>query len=91
MTLGATGPVMKAISKRRSHRQQWRVFEIIAMVVLDGWLVSIAFQLAYDVRANLIPQNTFLNTILNYIHTNLAENVPHPKGSPGFQIGRAHV
>ena len=84
MAMGATGPVMRAISRRRSHRQQWAVFEIIAMLILDTWLVSIAFDLAYDVRFNLIPQNTFLNTILNYIHTNLAENASHAKGGIGI-------
>ena len=84
MAMGATGPVMRAISRRRSHRQQWAVFEIIAMLILDTWLVRIAFDLAYDVRFNLIPQNTFLNTILNYIHTNLAENASHAKGGIGI-------
>ncbi|GAC1657638.1 MAG: sugar transferase [Ktedonobacteraceae bacterium] len=79
MTLGATGPVMKAISKRRSHRRQWRIFEIIAMIILDAWLVGIAYRLAYDIRASIIPQNSFLNTVLNYLHTNLAENIPHTK------------
>jgi exopolysaccharide biosynthesis polyprenyl glycosylphosphotransferase len=84
MATGATGPVMRAISRRRSHRQQWAGFEIIAMLILDTWLVRIAFDLAYDVRFNLIPQNTFLNTILNYIHTNLAENASHAKGGIGI-------
>jgi len=80
MTMGATGPIMKAISKRRSHRRQWRIFECIAMLILDAWLVGIAFQLAFDIRFELIPKNSFLNTILNYLHDNLAENIPHIKG-----------
>ncbi|HYT36043.1 MAG TPA: hypothetical protein VEL49_02605, partial [Ktedonobacteraceae bacterium] len=41
MTSGATGPITKAISARRSHRRQWRIFECIAMIILDAILVIV--------------------------------------------------
>ncbi len=47
---GATGPITKAISDRRSHRRQWRIFECIAMIILDAILVDVAFRLAYYLR-----------------------------------------
>src|SRR5712692_5660493 len=46
----ATGPITKAISQRRSHRRQWRIFGFVAMVILDAALVVAAFRLAYFLR-----------------------------------------
>ncbi|HCI78588.1 MAG TPA: hypothetical protein DHW02_02735, partial [Ktedonobacter sp.] len=60
MMAGATGPITKAISRRRSHRHQWRIFECIAMVLLDAWLVYESFVLAYDFRTYLISDKSFL-------------------------------
>src|SRR5712691_7310905 len=58
MSTGATGPITRTLSKRRSHRRQWRIFECVAMVILDAWLVSIAFQLAYGILKTIYsPQN----------------------------------
>ncbi len=54
MMSGATGPITKAISRRRSHRHQWRMFEYIAMVILDAGLVALAFRLALNFRIYLI-------------------------------------
>ena len=64
---GATGPITKAISRRRSHRLQWRVFECIAMIILDATLVHAAFQLAYHLRYDILGNSS----ILNAIHYNL--------------------
>ena len=82
MMPGATGPITKAISRRRSHRHQWRVFECIAMIVLDGWLVAIAFQLAYLFRAYLISDKSVLAQklaiTLAVVRSNFASNAgPH--------------
>lgn len=78
MMAGATGPITKAISRRRSHRHQWRVFECIAMVILDGWLVAVAFQLAYRFRAYLISDKSFfaknLARTLEVVRSNFASN-----------------
>jgi exopolysaccharide biosynthesis polyprenyl glycosylphosphotransferase len=80
ITRGATGPIMKAISKRRSHRRQWRVFECVAMLVLDAWLVWVAFQLAYYLRLYLISENNFLSRLFNNIRDNVIDNNgPHGK------------
>jgi exopolysaccharide biosynthesis polyprenyl glycosylphosphotransferase len=50
MVGGATGPISKSISERRSHRRQWRIFECIGMIILDAILVDVAFRLAYYLR-----------------------------------------
>src|SRR5579864_3635345 len=50
MSSGGTGPITKAISERRSHRHQWRIFECIGMIILDAILVDVAFRLAYYLR-----------------------------------------
>src|SRR5579859_8056123 len=68
---GGTGPITKAISRRRSHRRQWRIFECIAMIVLDAWLVSMSFQLAFIFRVSL-PQNEFLRKVLAFSKNLLA-------------------
>ena len=47
---GATGPITRAISQRRSHRRQWRIFECVAMIILDAVLVHAAFRLAHYLR-----------------------------------------
>ncbi len=70
MTIGATGPIMKAISLRRSHRRQWRIFEGIAMLVLDITLVDVSFRLAHFIRYNLL----FKNSILSLLRNNIIEN-----------------
>ena len=69
---GGTGPITKAISRRRSHRRQWRIFECIAMLILDAWLISTSFQLAFSFRVSL-PQNQFLSRVLR-VSKNLLEN-----------------
>jgi exopolysaccharide biosynthesis polyprenyl glycosylphosphotransferase len=74
--IGGTGPIAKAISRRRSHRHQWRIFECIAMIILDAWLISAAFQWAYYFRIYLDSQpNLFIKT-LNIVRSNLLENDP---------------
>ena len=78
MMAGATGPITKAISRRRSHRHQWRVFECIAMVILDGWLVGMAYQLAYYLRLYLISDKSFfaknLSRTIEVIRSNFASD-----------------
>ena len=73
---GATGPITKAISARRSHRRQWRIFECIALIILDATLVVVAFHLAYYLRYTVFFQNKLLATfrysllgIENNVHT----------------------
>jgi exopolysaccharide biosynthesis polyprenyl glycosylphosphotransferase len=63
MTSGATGPITRAISARRSHRRQWRIFECIAMIILDAILIAIAFGLAYSLRYNIFFQNELLTNL----------------------------
>ena len=59
---GATGPITKAISARRSHRRQWRIFECFAIIILDAILVFVAFHLAYYLRYTVFFQNKLLAT-----------------------------
>ncbi|MGB8348318.1 MAG: sugar transferase [Ktedonobacteraceae bacterium] len=72
MTTGATGPIIKAISKRRLYRRQWRIFGRIALIVLDAALIALAFYLAYLLRYSVIGNSRFLNNI----RTNLEGNIP---------------
>jgi exopolysaccharide biosynthesis polyprenyl glycosylphosphotransferase len=72
---GATGPITKAISRRRSHRRQWRVFEYIAMIILDAWLVKIAFDLALQFRISLIQGKGFLAKYLSHTVTVIRDNL----------------
>ena len=59
---GATGPITKAISARRSHRRQWRMLECIAMILLDTILVIVSFRLAYHLRYDTFFNNPLLTT-----------------------------
>src|SRR5258706_6146134 len=72
MTVGGTGPIMKAISKRRSHRQQWRVFECIALLILDTTLIVASFRLAHFMRYNIL----FRNSLLTFFPDNIESNNP---------------
>jgi exopolysaccharide biosynthesis polyprenyl glycosylphosphotransferase len=72
MTVGATGPIMKAISRRRSHRHQWRIFECIAMLLLDATLIDASFRLAHFMRYNVL----FRNSLLTFFRNNIENNNP---------------
>lgn len=76
INVGATGPVMKAISRRRSHRNQWRIFEVIAMIVLDATLVDTAFRLAHFIRYNVLFKNSFLSFLRSNIENNTPTSLP---------------
>ena len=65
---GTTGPITKAISARRSHRRQWRIFECIAMIILDAILVVISFRLAYHLRYEVFFNNQLLATFRYNLH-----------------------
>lgn len=97
MVGGATGPITKAISERRSHRHQWRIFERIAMVILDATLAAVAFRLAYYLRYTVFFKSSLISTIrynlsgiesaLPHGHTNIPQDVSTPFGSfIGFGI-----
>ncbi len=74
MTAGATGPIMKAISKRRLHRRQWRIFEVVAMVLLDAALIYAAFRLAYFMRYYVLFQSHFLAFLRHNIESSLTRS-----------------
>ncbi|EFH86527.1 exopolysaccharide biosynthesis polyprenyl glycosylphosphotransferase [Ktedonobacter racemifer DSM 44963] len=73
-TTGATGPITQTISKRRSHRRQWRIFECVAMLVLDAWLIHVSFQLAYTLRQAFDEPGSILSHLLINVRTNLLNN-----------------
>src|SRR2546429_4864167 len=62
---GATGPLTRAISQRRSHRRQWRIFEIVALIVLDAALVDAAFRLAHYLRYTVFFRSSLIATFRN--------------------------
>jgi len=69
MTGGATGPITKVISERRSNRRQWRIAEYIIMVILDALLLYVAFHLAYKLRYDIIPY-TPISHIIDVLRSN---------------------
>lgn len=73
-TTGATGPITQTISKRRSHRKQWRIFECVAMLILDAWLVHVSFQLAYSLRQAFEEPHSVLSHLLVNVRMNLLNN-----------------
>ena len=64
---GGTGPIPRALSERRSHRRQWRIFEYTSMIILDAALVAIAFELAYNLRYKVFFGSNLLTTFRNYL------------------------
>ncbi len=78
---GATGPITKAISKRRLQRRQWRVFELISLIILDALLVNTAFDLAYALRYTVLRDNPVVNAIHNNLFGNTAEFTAAPLSS----------
>src|SRR5258706_7183664 len=83
---GATGPITKAISQRRSHRRQWRIFECVAMILLDATLITAAFRLAYYLHYTALLDSPFLYNIRNNlsafdnpsIHNTLTHDIRSP-------------
>lgn len=84
MISGGTGPIPKALSERRSHRRQWRIFEYTFMIILDAALAVLAFQLAYYLRYTVLFGNNLLKTFRNNLlaidnaHPSIPPNIPTP-------------
>src|SRR5438132_5635981 len=74
---GGTGPITKAISQRRSHRRQWRIFECIAMVILDAVLVAVAFWMAYYLRFTVFTGTNLLTRFRDYLLGIIQEHAPN--------------
>src|SRR5579859_2066389 len=64
---GATGSISKVISKRRSNRHQWRIFERVFMITLDVMLLVLSFYLAHFLRYNVLHGTDFLSTTASAI------------------------
>jgi exopolysaccharide biosynthesis polyprenyl glycosylphosphotransferase len=75
-TGGTTGQITKVISDRRSHRKQWRIFEIVLTVTVDVVLVYAAFHLAYYVRYTLL----FNSDLITHIRDNVLDSGSGVKG-----------
>ena len=73
---GATGPITKAISQRRSHRRQWSIIERIAMITLDATLAYTAFLLAYYLRYHVFLNSSLLATIRKNL-SGIQNSAPH--------------
>jgi exopolysaccharide biosynthesis polyprenyl glycosylphosphotransferase len=63
MVGGATGPIIKVVSKRRSQRRYWRIVERISMITLDAALVATSFMLAHYLRYTLLFNSPFLASL----------------------------
>jgi exopolysaccharide biosynthesis polyprenyl glycosylphosphotransferase len=85
MVGSATGPITKAISRRRAHRRLWALFGSIAMVILDAWLITLSFQFAYDMRLYL-EQTRELHHLLNTIRYDLIESGGPPASGQTFTL-----
>ncbi|GCE11675.1 UDP-phosphate galactose phosphotransferase [Tengunoibacter tsumagoiensis] len=78
MISGATGPITKAISRRRSNRRQWRIFECIFMLILDAILISAAVSLAYWVRFYLLLNSPVVRALQHHLLGNTPKPLPPP-------------
>jgi exopolysaccharide biosynthesis polyprenyl glycosylphosphotransferase len=67
MTSGVTGTISQVISRRRSHRRQWRIFERVFMVTLDAALLVLSFYLAHFLRYNVLHGADFLSAMASAI------------------------
>ena len=63
MVGGATGPIIKVVSKRRSQRRYWGIVERISMITLDAALVATSFMLAHYLRYTLLFNSPFLASL----------------------------
>lgn len=78
MMRGATGPITKLISERRSHRRQWGIIELVAVIILDAALIAASFQLAYFLRYTVFFKSSFLYNIRNNL-SGIENSTPHTK------------
>ncbi|HEU5228124.1 MAG TPA: sugar transferase, partial [Ktedonobacteraceae bacterium] len=78
---GSTGPITKAISRRRLQRYQWRIFEFFSLIILDALLINTAFLIAYTMRYTVLRDNPIVNTIHNNLFGNPGEFTPVPLSS----------
>jgi exopolysaccharide biosynthesis polyprenyl glycosylphosphotransferase len=77
---GATGAITKVISRRRSHRHHWRVFEVVCMLVLDIALTDAAYHTANTLRTFLqfYPAFLYYRHLLGNTDTNGTFNESFP-------------
>ncbi|HLG61339.1 MAG TPA: sugar transferase [Ktedonosporobacter sp.] len=78
---GATGPITKAITKRRLQRRQWRIFECFSLIILDALLINTAFLIAYTLRYTVLRDNPIVNAIHNGLFGNPGEFILVPLSS----------
>lgn len=64
---GATGPITKVISERRSHRRHWRIAECAFMIIFDVVLILLACYLAYVLRFYLLGNNSKMDWLRTQI------------------------
>src|SRR5690349_5826523 len=64
---GATGQISRVISRRRSHRRQWRILEFIVLIILDATLVDAAFRLAYNLRYQVLFKSQAVDVIRRFL------------------------
>lgn len=62
---GVTGPMTKALFQRRSNRRHWRIFERIAIIILDAVLIYISFRLAHYFRYYVLSNSPLLASLRN--------------------------
>src|ERR1700686_3250960 len=72
---GTTGPMTKALFQRRSNRRHWRIFERIAIVILDAILIYVSFRLAHYFRYYVLSNSPFLYSFRNSL-LGIENNVP---------------
>lgn len=79
---GSTGAITRVISRRRSHRLQWRIFECVALIILDAWLISTAFNVALEFRKDLTHNELgFLTHFFNNLRLLILAQEPYNAGS----------
>lgn len=58
-TGGTTGQITKVISARRRDLRQWRLFEVALTIIVDAFLVYVAFHVAHYIRYTALFNKDF--------------------------------
>lgn len=87
MISGATGQITRTLSRRRSSRRQWRVFECIFMIILDALQLCLAFYLAWYIRYEMLLRNHSFRDFIRYLKIQFSQDIidtPQPRTPQDF-------
>ena len=75
----------KALFQRRSNRRHWRIFERVAIVILDAILIYVSFRLAHYFRYYVLSNSPVLVHFRNSL-LGIENNGPLHGSNPPFKL-----